>query len=809
MEDYRAAKEVLNKDDEYSLYLLALSEKHLDEHQISLDHLDQYLAGPKPLQFEEEAIFEKGLNQFALKKYEEAKEIFKRPWNKKNLQLLAEIYIIKIDLANGKAKEIDLNWHKLHERLDALVPKDDPLNSELYYLQAQVNMQLHHYNEAISWFERAATQKNSSWKKETQYQIGLCNLKISQDSSRSDEEKQTALLSAEKIFKSLLNAEPSEKVVLAAAEMHLTRAKQSNDPKAYLEAEDLLSNYESLLSPDARSHALLLHAEAAPSYEKRNKLYKELTSPKNAKSVFYGKGWYMKGLNDYEAATLSPSKKNALYKEATASFAKAFEELAEDDPALALNAKKYEAEIIGKTNHKEAFELLDHLIKEKALLLQQSNLSDEIYYLHGFYAEKMADSIDSPYYKISERSLLLASNDPHGTLQGEALKHLAAMNYKLGNYEKALEYYLKLAQDFPSSPLSGEALFFAAESLEKIGNHPAEVKALRKQVYTDYPASTLADAAYFTSYSYTDYLQGDKEAIKHLQQLPKLFPNSPYVIEESFLLGLNDKRDRKSPEGKWISKRNLTAAIDAFQQAEHQYDTLISQQMIDESKIAYYTEVKRRATLERAIANLAIADESQGAKREIYLQYAEEVFLSLITDSPTSVFEESALHLAETYVKKNQDDKADKILDQMIAYHEKLGTLKGYYPTMVWYEKGKIAMRAALKDNSQDLYNESLKYFKQAEESYLGTDLRLDLWIQESQCYVGLEQYDAAILILSKVVNDPAISSLRVKAMYLRAIAYEKQGRKELARKQLESMLKKGGLWSQKAQEKLDKEYGH
>jgi hypothetical protein len=43
--------------------------------------------------------------------------------------------------------------------------------------------------------------------------------------------------------------------------------------------------------------------------------------------------------------------------------------------------------------------------------------------------------------------------------------------------------------------------------------------------------------------------------------------------------------------------------------------------------------------------------------------------------------------------------------------------------------------------------------------------------------------------------------------MYLRAETYELQKRPELARKQLESMVKKGGLWAKKAQEKLHKEY--
>ena len=49
----------------------------------------------------------------------------------------------------------------------------------------------------------------------------------------------------------------------------------------------------------------------------------------------------------------------------------------------------------------------------------------------------------------------------------------------------------------------------------------------------------------------------------------------------------------------------------------------------------------------------------------------------------------------------------------------------------------------------------------------------------------------------------------RIKAMYLRAETYELQNRPELALKQLESTARKGGEWAQKAQKKLEENYGY
>ena len=64
------------------------------------------------------------------------------------------------------------------------------------------------------------------------------------------------------------------------------------------------------------------------------------------------------------------------------------------------------------------------------------------------------------------------------------------------------------------------------------------------------------------------------------------------------------------------------------------------------------------------------------------------------------------------------------------------------------------------------------------------------------------------MMLLSKVINDNAISGLRLNAMYLRAEIYEQQGRHDLAIKQLEATAKKAGEWALKAKEKLEKDYG-
>jgi len=122
-----------------------------------------------------------------------------------------------------------------------------------------------------------------------------------------------------------------------------------------------------------------------------------------------------------------------------------------------------------------------------------------------------------------------------------------------------------------------------------------------------------------------------------------------------------------------------------------------------------------------------------------------------------------------------------------------------------WYAKGALAQKLSK-------YELALHCFMEAEKGSEGVGLnpneKLDLWIQQSLCYQSLNQLDHAMRILSQVINEDAISPLRIKAMYLRADIYELQGRPELAIKQLEAASRKGGEWSQKAKEKLEKNYG-
>lgn len=105
---------------------------------------------------------------------------------------------------------------------------------------------------------------------------------------------------------------------------------------------------------------------------------------------------------------------------------------------------------------------------------------------------------------------------------------------------------------------------------------------------------------------------------------------------------------------------------------------------------------------------------------------------------------------------------------------------------------------------------ESLALFDKINESQLeeNYELLLEIAIEKSLCLRELGQHNKAMAVLGWVINSPYPSSLRIKAMLLRAEIYLSLNRKDLATRQLEAVESKGGDWAQVAERKLKELYG-
>jgi TolA-binding protein len=571
-----------------------------------------------------------------------------------------------------------------------------------------------------------------------------------------------------------------------------------------------------------------INTEKNRTYLEREHLYRDLIAKKSKMNIFFAKSLYFKGLNDLTEGERLLEGKNP---EATHAFLRsikaledAVEYFKEHDKLLSGYGLKYLAQAYAHQNTEDSllqsFHILTSIINDP-IILNDITDPDEIYYLHALVQSKLVEKNLEKY--LFDNSLdainMVLTHYPSGKFADLSLYLLATIHYKNKNFSQAERNFLKLAEDYPHSTLIPQSLYNAALSMENQNKNSEIIKALKKRVYTEFPLSKYADECYFLYYSYSDYIHGDRAAIKHLECFPKLFVNSPWVLNAYYLLGMDHKRDRKTAEGKWIRKKNLNVAIQYFQLVESSFEEFFKQDRISEEKLDYYLQIRYLSILERGLANLQIAEESTTTKRQIHLEYAQHVFLQIIEDfkSTSSAFvklmlnqdpiprfqEESSYWLAVSYRQANNHDAAVKVLKEMYENYNQLKITRGYFLSRVLYELGLIY----LVDAKFDL---SLLNFLKAEDAakgkILNSEQKLDLWIQQSLALKGLKKFDDAILILSKVINDDTISAQRVKAMFMRAENYEAQGRKELSKRQLEATSKKGGEWALKAKNKLQNE---
>jgi tetratricopeptide (TPR) repeat protein len=379
----------------------------------------------------------------------------------------------------------------------------------------------------------------------------------------------------------------------------------------------------------------------------------------------------------------------------------------------------------------------------------------------------------------------------------------------------------RLLEAYPDSPHQPEALHLCALCAEKLHRQRTLIQSYQKRLFEGYPSSPYAAAAYFHYYSYREYLQGDKDAIAHLKAFRSKFPGVPEQIIASYLIGLDCQRERRRLEKGSLHKRNLSKAIKAFFNAESYFDELYYQGKVPEEQLSFYVALRYRAALERALSNQAVAAESHSTKRAIYGAYAKALLLQIngeLADqahpfacyltrgkSFSSLQQESLYALADCYLANKDLKAASQTIAMALSKFASAGTNVGYYLSLCHSLQASIAMQ-------QGAFEGALMALKLAEEANqkgcLNVDQKLALWILQSKCYLALNQTDRAMLTLSKVINDNTISSLRVKAMYLRAKIYTTQGRHELARRQLSATAQKGGKWALKAKLKLEEEYG-
>ncbi|NGX55281.1 MAG: hypothetical protein KR126chlam2_00912 [Chlamydiae bacterium] len=758
--------------DQELLFLAALAYSEKREYERALDCYKNYVrsADRADLCHYDHAIFEIGLASFRTNNLAKAQRHFeiiaKISDEKKKPSLLANIFLAKIHLRKNQPNVAD----KILFSLSSEIPQKDDLQYEIAYLRGEAAFQTGEYAQAADFFESSLPISSvaTDWRYQALYKLAWSYLKSADDVLKSEKVRGEYIGRSEKLFLRLMGTKEQEKAILALGRLYLI----AGNPQ---KCETLLTKQIASLTLEDQTQALLLRAEAAPEYEMREQLYLAATDEIYRPYPTYAESWYLRGLNDF---------RHKAYEKAIFALEKAF-----------LLSKRERASEILKLEARANF-YLDAPLASFALLeklLGQFTLSEkdkeEVLYLRGLIASRIRDET---FFPIAEESFSqVISLYPGGEFANNALHALASLYYQQGAYEKARERFVQLAQTYPTSYLAAEAWFWAGAAADKLGQ---EGNHFRQTLVQEYPDSPRAAEAYFRFYPMDDYLEGKVEAMKHLQTFSAHFPDSPLVVMTHYLFGTNEPL--------------FSAAKQSFEAAEEAFQKYYEENKIQDSSLIYF---RYRSIYELALLHLSneraipTAIEMLEAIVNDFRQKDHPLTAPLMKESDfPSLFEESEFALAQAYLQFDQEYKAQETLSSMLSHYASANINQGYYLSHVWLEQAKLAGRC----NDEETALRCIVMAQESGKGYLSIDQGLNLWILQSECYRNKGQLNQAMRMLSQVINEDVVSSLRLKAMFLRAEIYELQGREELAMRQLEATAKKGGEWADLATEKLRSDYG-
>lgn len=816
------------------LYLMSLAYRQLGESSRALDLLQQCSNIQNSRHAEILITLEQGYHYLLIGDHSSAQRTFEKIPQTHSDSLsyyLAQLNLVKIYLLMHKFETA----HQILFQLGNYLPQEHLLNIERIYLKGLLLLAMDQNSQASVCFEELlpkALSSKASWSVQVLTGLIMSYLRQTHTIDSSSNQLQILLSKTDAALQQLLIRAPTDTSYLLLNDFYLIKAKRLSDTQSYVQAQQLLERQDLFSSIESKRQALFQYAGAAPSYQERRKVFEKLANNPEYPQAFCAKVNFLMGLNDFEEGlncqkqqSLNKSIVNQRFEQAARAFEQAFQLGKKIDLEQSGLALKYQAlaNAFQRKSEKvqQGWQEINQLIGDSTLL-STFEYPPEIYCLAAWIALHLADNEILQQAKVLLQQSQVAYQSPT-VWKERCLKLEGLIGLQLEQWKEADLLFAQLLQEHPHTASHAEVLFWLAYSADK------QQKVLLKkeylhQVYTQYPQNAFAPIAYFQFYSYRDYMQGQRKAIKHLQVMPLLFPLHPLLINAYYLLGLNYKKDRLSEDGQISRRKDWTAAIDAFQSAESTFEYLFEKNLIPSTHLLYFIQVRDQAQLERAQANLAIAQTSIGGKRQIYLEYAEEVFKQLIQNfkkphshameklvNPLSpypkIWAKAELKLAQIYEEKKCLKEAETILNESLEHYRQAQVTQNYELMQVWYAKGKLAQQ-------QMDYRKALEYFTEAEKATienvgLSPNEKLDLWIQQSLCYKKLNQLDNSMRLLSKVINHDVISPLRIKAMFLRAEIYELQERPELAIKQLEAITRKGGEWAQKAQEKLEHMYAN
>ncbi|MBS0623734.1 MAG: tetratricopeptide repeat protein [Verrucomicrobia bacterium] len=775
-----------SKIDREMLYLMALCYKHKQDYEKTVAYLEQYANSPHKeiLSHYDHALFELGFFYYTHEQTQQARRYFEllQQLNRTSRpKILAGFYLARLELQDHCPQKA----HKILKSLSKSLPTDDSLKHEFAFLEGEVYYLQADLKQAQKAYEASLPgSMNHSWGSHARLQLVRCYLKLAEDKELSCSMRSSLFDKAENILKSLKDTTEASQSFLYLARLYLLKHEYLSDHNALLQVESLLTQNTIGMSLAQQHEALLLRAEACQEDSQKQMLLAQATASCFASLPSYAEAWYAQGFYEFQAGMTTQKQQH--FDAAIAAFEQALYLCHQDNQKLAAKILNLEA----KANFylRAPLSSLDLLEKLLTQFVQSDQEREESLYLRGLIAAGLA--LDPTYFSLAETSLKQAiENYPNGFYAPEALRILGMLYFQHQQFFLAQDTFLKLARIYPQSTQAAEGLFWAAESLEHLNASDPKICTLRQNLYANYPNHERAAEAYFLLYPYEAYLKGEEQALKHLRHFSILFPSSSLRLTVHYLLGLQ------------IQSQN--EAIHAFEEVVKLLPQLTAEGYLPDTKMVHYYY--------EALHKLALLYLQSPQHRENGIALLQRVIdefnepmhpLTSILKQKSTVNQEyaqCAYSLAIAYLDHQQRAKAEKLLFELLTNYRQAGVQEGLYLALSWQEQGLLSM-------NDQAYHAALNYLDIAEEAgqtSLSEEQKLQLWLLKSECLRHSGEFERSMRYLSKVINAEISSPLKLQAMLLRAEIYQLQNRPELAMRQLEAIIKKGGPWAEQAQQQL------
>ena len=353
---------------------------------------------------------------------------------------------------------------------------------------------------------------------------------------------------------------------------------------------------------------------------------------------------------------------------------------------------------------------------------------------------------------------------------------------------------LALLQDYPEYPLTPSSILVCLLAAESYAQYASEYRLFENYLYSK-PLSPQATLLTF-----------------RLFETKKEFPGNLPPEQKDVVLSLQKREEArkyltdasKSKEAGVIKDR-VGKAHCAFQEAEVRIKPLLGSAKTKESfgilaahLLSLYTE--HIESLEKAVVSPFAFNELPALITETAATLSEDLLAAnpnLLID-PCFLQECSALTATAQLYTHSFTREFDKVLTFVNSYPESLlrasrSASRGIlFAAKGLYESHKIEDSFMLLSRLDETTLKDIDY-----------ELALEVAIEKSLCLREKKQTRKAMSLLAWVINSPCVSSLRIKAMVMRAEIYLAMHREELAVKQLESVVNKGGEWGAVAERKL------